>query len=102
MASDLNGGYGSIPDVRDERSRAIQKALLFQTYDGRSIWRHRMGAKSQRRSVEAWLRGTAEGVEAVIADMRRGPRSAEVANLRIEARPRIEDGSLGFEVRRTV
>ena len=49
--------------VRDDRSRAIQKALLFQTYVGPSIWRHRMGAKSQRRSVEAWLRGTAEGVE---------------------------------------
>ena len=53
-------------------------------------------------SVEARLRGTTEGVEAVIADMRRGPRFAEVASLRIEARPRNEDASLGFEVRRTV
>ena len=53
-------------------------------------------------SVEARLRGTTEGVEAVIADMRRGPRFAEVATLRIEARPRNEDAWLGFEVRRTV
>jgi acylphosphatase len=53
-------------------------------------------------SVEAWLRCTAEGVEAVIADMRRGPRFAEVATLRIEVRPQSEGASLGFEVRRTV
>ena len=53
-------------------------------------------------SVEARLRGTTEGVEAVIADMRRGPRFAEVATLRIEVRPRNEDAWLGFEVRRTV
>ena len=53
-------------------------------------------------SVEARLRGTTEGVEAVIADMRRGPRFAEVSTLRIEARPRNEDAWLGFEVRRTV
>jgi acylphosphatase len=53
-------------------------------------------------SVEARLRGTTEGVEAVIADMRRGPRFAEVATLRIEARPRNEDAWLGFEVRRTM
>jgi len=53
-------------------------------------------------SVEARLRGTSEGVEAVVADMRRGPRFAEVATLRIEARARNEDASIGFEVRRTV
>src|ERR1700754_1561639 len=35
---------GSKLAVRDDRSRAIQKALLFQTYVGRLIWRHRMGA----------------------------------------------------------
>ena len=53
-------------------------------------------------SAEARLRGTTEGVEAVIANMRRAPRFAELATLRIEARPRNEDAWLGIEVRRTV
>src|ERR1700684_3315043 len=53
-------------------------------------------------SAEARLRGTTEGVEAGIANMRRAPRFAEVATLRIEARPRNEDAWRGIEVRRTV
>src|ERR1700761_8026804 len=69
---------------------------------GRWIWRHWTARNRNDGFVEARIRGTTEGVEAVIADMRRGPRFAEVATLRIEARPRNEDAWLGFEVRRTV
>jgi acylphosphatase len=50
-------------------------------------------------SVEARLRGPPGRVEAVIAEMRRGPRSAEVANLRIEAGQRNERATDGFSVR---
>jgi acylphosphatase len=53
-------------------------------------------------SVEASLRGRPAGVEAVIAEMRRGPRSAEVANLRIEAAKPNESTIHGFAVRSTV
>jgi acylphosphatase len=53
-------------------------------------------------SVEACLLGRPSQVEAVIAEMRRGPRSAEVANLRIEAGPRSESATDGFAVRSTI
>jgi acylphosphatase len=52
-------------------------------------------------SVEACLRGPRGSIEAVIADMRRGPRFAEVANLRIEAGRRNEREMDGFTVRST-
>jgi acylphosphatase len=50
-------------------------------------------------SVEACLRGPPGRVEAVITEMRSGPRSAEVANLRIEAGQRNESAMDGFAVR---
>ena len=53
-------------------------------------------------SVEARLRGPSGPVEAVIAEMRTGPRSAEVANLRIEAGQRNEGAMDGFAVRSTI
>jgi acylphosphatase len=53
-------------------------------------------------SVEARLRGPPAWVEAVIADMRRGPRSAEVANLRIEAAQPNQSAMNGFAVRSTI
>jgi acylphosphatase len=53
-------------------------------------------------SVEARLLGPRGRVEAVIAEMRRGPRSAEVANLRIEAAQANESAAEGFAVRSTI
>jgi acylphosphatase len=53
-------------------------------------------------SVEACLLGPSGRVEAVVAEMRRGPRSAEVANLRIEAGRRNESAMDGFAVRSTI
>ena len=53
-------------------------------------------------SVEARLRGPSDRVETVIAEMRRGPRSAEVANLRIEAGQPNESAMEGFAVRSTI
>ena len=53
-------------------------------------------------SVEARLRGPPGRVEAVVAEMRTGPRSAEVANLRIEAGQRNESAMNGFSVRSTI
>ena len=53
-------------------------------------------------SVEACLLGPSGRVEAVIAEMRVGPRSAEVANLRIEAGRRNESAADGFAVRSTI
>lgn len=53
-------------------------------------------------SVEARLRGPAGRVEAVVAEMRGGPRFAEVANLRIEAAPPGEEAMSGFTVRGTI
>ena len=53
-------------------------------------------------SVEAVLRGPPASVEAVVAQMRSGPRFAEVANLRIEAREPADPEMRGFAVRQTI
>ncbi len=50
-------------------------------------------------SVEARLRGAPDRVEAVVANMRRGPRFAEVANLRVEPRQDHDSAMIGFAVR---
>jgi acylphosphatase len=52
-------------------------------------------------SVEACLRGPRGSVEAVVADMRRGPRFAEVANIRLEAGRRNQCETEGFTIRST-
>jgi acylphosphatase len=53
-------------------------------------------------SVEACLLGPRGQVDAVIAEMRRGPRSAEVANLRIETAQPNGSAMDGFAVRSTI
>lgn len=53
-------------------------------------------------SVEAVLRGQPTDVEAMLAEMRKGPPGAEVANLQIAALDSSEVEEIGFEVRATV
>jgi acylphosphatase len=53
-------------------------------------------------SVEACLLGPRSRVDAVVAEMRRGPRFAEVANLRVEAAQPNESAMDGFAVRSTI
>jgi len=52
-------------------------------------------------SVEARLRGPPDKVESVVAEMRRGPRFAEVANLRVGAPQPDDDAGAGFAVLNT-
>jgi acylphosphatase len=53
-------------------------------------------------SVEAWLCGPADTIEALVAEMRQGPRFADVAKLCVEA-AEIEEGLRhGFAVKSTL
>ena len=53
-------------------------------------------------TVEALIEGVAADLEAMIAEMRRGPRGAKVASLRVaEAEPDAGGSSGTFVIRRT-
>src|SRR5579872_6221980 len=53
-------------------------------------------------AVEAFLRGSRAGVEAMIAEMRKGPRSAVVDRVRVIEHDEIHgDGAAAFVIRST-
>ncbi len=53
--------------------------------------------------VEAWVQGAAGDLDALLAEMRRGPRGSEVARLRIIEGDGNDVGSIGaFVVRTTI
>jgi acylphosphatase len=77
----------------------------YREFTRRSALRLRISGWVRNRSdgaVEALLRGAARDVEAMIAEMRQGPRGCRVANLRIAEGAASELEDSGFEVRATV
>lgn len=76
----------------------------YREFARRMAGRHGVRGWARNRSdgtVEAELAGPAAAVEALLAELRRGPPHAEVSALRVTPAPRI-DPAAGFSIRPTL
>ncbi len=71
-------------------------------------WAQRLGVSGWVRNrtngeVEAWVRGTADALDALMAEMRLGPSGSEIARLRIvEGDGNGEKPTGAFVIRKTI
>jgi acylphosphatase len=91
--------------VRHVLAEGLVQGVGYRDFTRRRALRLNISGWVRNRSdgtVEALLRGAARDIEAMLAEMREGPRGARVSNLRIAEREAGDVGESTFQVRGTV